>query len=178
MKSKTLALLKPAIVLTAICIVSALLLAVVNSLTAPVIAEAERQKQLQTLGIVLPEANGFEEIELENAPATVKKLYKETDGKGYALLMTAQSGYHTLEFTLGIDSEGKIAGLSFTTPFHSGGNAGLGSDLTTFLDSYIGVSADLSGSVDKVTNATNSSNAMRAALSDAFALIESLQGGA
>ena len=91
--------------------------------------------------------------------------------------MKAESGYHTIEFSLGIDAEGKIAGLSFTTPFHSGGNAGLGSALQTFIDSYIGVPKDLSGSVDKVTNASKSSAAVRGALSDAFDLIDRLEGG-
>ena len=178
MKSKTLTLLKPAIVLTVICLTTALLLSVVNHFTAPVIAKKEQEKYLATLGVVLPAAEGFEEIELKNAPKTVKAVYKETSGKGYALLMQAESGYHTLEFSLGIDAESKISGISFTTPFHSAGNAGLGNALETFLDSYIGVKEDLSGSVDKVTNATNSSAAMRAAMADAFALIESLKGGA
>ena len=99
MKSKTLTLLKPAIVLTVICLAAALLLSVVNHFTAPVIAQKEQEKYLATLGVVLPEAKGFEEIELENAPKTVKAVYKETSGKGYALLMQAESGYHTLEFS-------------------------------------------------------------------------------
>lgn len=178
MKSKTLALLKPAIVLTVICIVSAALLAVVNKFTAPLIEKAEHDKQMATLGVVLPEAEGFKELKIENAPKTVKKVYKETSGKGYALLMTAQSGHHTLEFSLGIDAEGKIAGLKMTSTFYSGGDSGLGSALPTFLDSYKGVGKDLEGSVDKVSNATKSSIAMRNAMADAFKLVEDLKGGA
>lgn len=178
MKNKTLALLKPAIVLTLICIVSALLLAVVNKFAAPLIEKAEHDKQMATLGVVLPEAEGFKELKIENAPKTVKKVYKETSGKGYALLMTAQSGYHTLEFSLGIDAEGKIAGLKMTSTFHSGGDSGLGNALPTFLDSYKGVGKDLEGSVDKITDATRSSNAMRNAMADAFKLVEGLKGGA
>ncbi len=178
MNQKTLAALKPAIVLTAICMVAALLLAFVNSVTAPIIEKANKDKQLATLGVVLPGAEGFEELSLEQKPATVQKIYKETTGKGYALLMAAESGYHTLQFSLGIDAEGKIAGLSVTSTFHSGGDAGFGSALPTFLDSLIGKGADLSGAVDKVTNASRSSAAMRGAISDAFALVESLKGGA
>lgn len=178
MKSKTLALLKPAIVLTVICIVSAALLAVVNKFAAPLIEKAEHDKQMATLGVVLPEAEGFKELKIENAPKTVKKVYKETSGKGYALLMTAQSGHHTLEFSLGIDAEGKIAGLKMTSTFYSGGDSGLGNTLPTFLDSYKGVGKDLEGSVDKITDATRSSNAMRNAMADAFKLVEGLKGGA
>jgi hypothetical protein len=178
MKSKTLTLLKPAVVLTAICLAAALLLSAVNHFTAPIIEQKEQEKYLATLGVVLPEAEGFEEIKLENAPKTVKAVYKETSGKGYALLMQAASGYHTLEFSLGIDAQGKIAGISMTSTFHSGGDSGLGKDLPAFLDSFKGVGEDLKGSADKVTNATKSSAAMRAAMADAFALVETLKGGA
>ncbi len=178
MNSKTLTLLKPAIVLTLICLAAALALSVVNHFTAPVIAEKEQEKYLATLGVVLPEAKGFEEIELESAPKTVKAVYKETSGKGYALLMEAESGYHTLNFSLGIDAEGKISGISVTSTFHSAGDSGLGNALSTFLDSFKGVGKDLSGSVDKVTNATRSSAAMRAAMADAFTTVENLKGGA
>ena len=178
--SKTLALLKPAIVLTLICIVSAALLATVNKFTGPEIGRREDQQLNDTFLAVLPDAKdaGFEEIKVENAPASVKQVCKAKNGAGYALLMTAQSGYHTLEFSIGIDSEGKIAGVSMISPIHSGGNAAFGESLPIFLDSYKGVGKDLEGSVDKVTNATKSSIAMRAAMADAFALVERLKGGA
>ena len=51
-------------------------------------------------------------------------------------------------------------------------------DLPAFLDSFKGVGEDLKGSADKVTNATKSSAAMRGAMADAFALVETLKGGA
>ncbi len=178
MKSKTLALLKPAIVLTVICIVSALLLAAVNKFTASEIEKAEHDKQMATLGVVLPEADGFDPVKNITLPGTVKQVFKATNGAGYALLMTAESGYHTLEFSLGIDAEGKIAGLKMISTFHSTGDSGLGKELPAFLDSYKGVGAELEGSLDKVSNATRSSVAIRSAMADAFALVEDLKGGA
>lgn len=180
MKSKTLALLKPAIVLTLICIVSALLLAVVNKFTAPEIAHREDQQLSDTFLAVLPDAKdaGFDLVEVDNAPATVKQVCKAKNGAGYALLMTAQSGYHTLEFSIGIDSEGKIAGVSMISPIHSGGNAAFANSLPDFLNSYKGVGKDLAGSVDEVSGATKSSIAIRSAMADAFKLVESLKGGA
>ena len=177
MKSKTLEFLKPAIVLTVICMISAVLLSVVNYFTAPVIEAAERDKQLATLGVVLADAEGFDELSVAELPKTVKTVYKETSGKGYALLMEAESGYHTITFTLGVDANGKIAGVSVTSTFHSGGDSGIAQALRTFLDSYVGVGAGLEGGVDKVSNASKSSAAMRAAMEDALALVDSLKGG-
>ena len=178
MNRKTLASLKPAIVLTAICMVAALLLAVINTLTAPEIEKYENDKLIATFEEVFPGASGFEKLSTKGAPQTVKEAYKEESGMGYAFLMTAQSGYHTLQFSLGIDNEGKIMGVSMISTIHSGGDAAFSHSLPTFLDSYKGVGADLSGSVDKVSGATKSSAAMRAAMADAFAYVESLKGGA
>ena len=175
---KTLATLKPAIVLTVICIVSALVLAVVNKFAAPKIEDMEQTKLKETFSSVRPGAEGFEELSVKGAPETIKRIAKETSGKGYALLLTAQSGYHTLEFSMGIDNEGKITGVSMISSIHSGGNAAFANSLPVFLDSYKGVGKDLAGSVDKVSGATKSSIAMRAAMADAFSYVESLKGGA
>lgn len=175
--NKTLALLKPAIVLTVICLVSALLLAVVNRFTAPEIERMEQNKLTKTFSTVLPGAAGFEELSTKNAPKSIKKICKETGGKGYALLLTAQSGYHTLEFSMGIDQDGKITGVSMISPIHSGGNAAFTNSLPAFLDSFKGVGKDLSGSVDKVSGASKSSAAMRTAMTEAFSYVETLKKG-
>ena len=111
MNQKTLASLKPAIVLTTICMVAALLLSVVNALTSSEIEKQENDKLIAAFEEVLPGATGFEKLNTKDAPKTVKEAYKEKSGMGYALLMTAQSGYHTLEFSLGMDNEGKITGV-------------------------------------------------------------------
>ena len=178
MNKKTIASLKPAIVLTAICMVAALLLAVVNALTASEIQKQENDNLIAAFEEVFPGASGFEKINTKGAPKTVKEAYKEKSGMGFAFLMTAQSGYHTLEFSLGIDNEGRITGISMISAIHSGGNAAFVNSLPTFLDSYKGVSADLAGSMDKVSGATKSSAAMRGAMADAFAYAETLKGGA
>jgi Na+-translocating ferredoxin:NAD+ oxidoreductase RnfG subunit len=169
--------LKPAIVLTMICVVAALLLAVVNKFTAPKITNREQQALKETFSAVLPGAEGFEELSTKKAPASIKRICKETSGKGYALLLTAQSGYHTLEFSMGIDNEGKITGIAMISTIHSGGNAAFASSLPLFLDSYKGVGKDLKGSVDKVSGATKSSVAMRTAMAEAFSYVETLKEG-
>ncbi len=176
--NKTLALLKPAIVLTVICLVSAVLLAVVNKFTAPTIAQKEKEKQLATLSVVLPKAEGFEELKNVKAPKTVQSVYKETSGKGYALLMETETGFETLTFSIGIDAEGKIAGIKITSVFYSAGDSGKETAIKNCIDSYIGSGKDGVKDGMIISGATKSSKAMQSAIADAVSVVEGLKGGA
>ncbi len=177
MSKKNLAAFKPAIVLTVICMAAALVLATVNYFAAPVIAQREAEKQLATLSVVLPDAKGFEQLKTDGAPKTVQAVYKETTGQGYAILCTAESGYHTMTFSLGIDEAGKIAGLEMTSVFYSAGDSGKEGAIADLIDSYIGQSSSENGKILSGV-ASKSSLAMKNAVADAFAYVQALKGGA
>ena len=51
--------LYPAIVLSSICVIAALLLSVINMFTAPIIKDRENQKAQAALSAVLPEGKNF-----------------------------------------------------------------------------------------------------------------------
>ena len=70
----------PSIALTSICLVVALLLAAVNTITGPIIKAAADNKANETLLVVLPDGESFEEVDLSTValPAVVTKAYKET----------------------------------------------------------------------------------------------------
>lgn len=177
MNKKFLTAWKPAIVLTAICIAAALVLATVNLFAAPIIEEREKAEQLATLSVVLPDAKDFEQLKTDGAPATVTAVYRETTGQGYALLCTAESGYHTMTFSLGIDEYGKIAGLEMTSVFYSAGDSGKEGAIKDVIDSYIGQPDTENGKILSGV-ASKSSAAMKNAIADAFAYVEGLKGGA
>ena len=106
----------PTVVLSVICVAVALLLAVVNMVTKPIIDKAANDKANATLTVVLPEGESFEEIDLSTVelPASVTKAYKETNGKGYVFEMSV-SGYKSgLVIMCGVDAEGKITGSKYT----------------------------------------------------------------
>ena len=108
--------IRPTVVLSVICVAVALLLAVVNVVTKPIIDKAANDKANATLTIVLPEGESFEEIDLSTVelPASVTKAYKETNGKGYVFEMSV-SGYKSgLVIMCGVDAEGKITGSKYT----------------------------------------------------------------
>ena len=102
---------KPTIVLGAICLISALLLALVNMITGPVIEAAQHAAANAALAEVLPDGKNFEEITLDQKYDSVKavgltKGYK-ADG-GYVFQATVTGKSSGLIIMCGIDSEGKV----------------------------------------------------------------------
>lgn len=177
MNKQTFKTLKPAIVLTAICMAAALLLATVYYFAAPEIARREKEKQLATLSVVLSDAEDFELLKISGAPKAIKEAYKETTGQGYAFLCTAESGYHTMTFSIGIDEEGKIAGLKMTSVFHSSGDSGKETAIKNCMDSYIGQSTAENGAILNGV-ATYSSSALKTAIAEVLTYAAALKGGA
>ena len=103
--------IKSILVLVVICSVTALLLALTNSFTSPIIEEAEAQAALAALAEVLPGGEGFSEVDLSahTLPATVKKAYKASNG-GYVIELET-SGYASgMKLMYGVTADGAIAG--------------------------------------------------------------------
>ena len=103
--------LMPTIVLGTICVVVALLLSVVNLVTAPIIEAQRNAAANEALLVVMPDGENFEEIDvstLENSVIT--NAYKETTGKGYVFRVTSTGYKSGMVVMVGIDSEGKITG--------------------------------------------------------------------
>ena len=71
-------------VLLLICIVASALLAYTNSVTAPIIAASEEEAARQARIAVLPEADDFEEIQVDGLPDSITQVlsHEETVGLG------------------------------------------------------------------------------------------------
>ncbi len=156
--------IKSAIVLTAICLVVTLLLGVLNYITAPIIAEANKAATLASFYKVLPEAEDFEEVEMPaGAPETVQSIYKDTAGTGYAISLATSSQYSSSDMliTVGIGADGIIKNVVLTSYTES---KDFGAD---YPSTYIGQDSSLSG-VDIVAGVTYSSTAFKNAVQDAY----------
>ena len=157
----------PIIVLVLICAIMSGLLAFTNSVTAPIIEEAERKANEEARLEVLPDAGSFEKVDGE-LPDAITGVFKATNDAGYvfSLTTTGYGGKNTLKMTIGIDMEGKITDTKVLS--HSE-TAGLGSKITTdaFKSQFPGKDASLEG-VDNISGATFSSNYYRAAIADAY----------
>ncbi len=169
MKAKRMnASLKSLIVLFSICLVIAVAMAAINEITAPKIAAAEAAAEQAALQKVLPEAEGFEQVEGDYAE-TVASVWKATNGCGYAVMLSAK-GYDSskpMSVAVGLDGEGRI--LSCFVVSASGETTGIGTKVTeeSFLSQFAGKDEALTG-VDAISGATISSSAFIDAMSDAF----------
>lgn len=157
--------IKSVVVLTAICLVVAVLLAYTNSITAPIIEANKAAKASGSLLEVMPEATGFEDITatLANLPATVKEVHKETSGLGHVMILgtTTQFSSDEMGITVAIGADGKISNVLLTGYYES---KDFGAD---YPSTYIGQDSALGG-VDTVAGTTFSSTAFKDAITDAF----------
>ncbi len=169
--------IKSILVLTVICIVVGAMLAVTNHITAPIIAEANRKKALESCFVVMKEANDFEEVSVEGleVPSTIKNIYKEKEGKGYVFKMETTGYKSGLVIMCGINSDGKITGVT-TISSEETANIGKKTEDEAYESQYIGKDQALKG-VEKITGATITSTAYKKAIQDAFTAYDTVKGG-
>lgn len=162
---------KSLIVLLAICLIIAVAMAAINLVTAPKIAEAERQAEQEALRDVLADAVGFETVVGDYAES-VDAVYRDTAGSGYAVMLSAK-GYDSsnpMQIAAGFDADGRL--LKCVVVSANGETSGIGTKVTeeSFLSQFSGARSDLDG-VDTISGATISSTAFVKAVEDAFAAV-------
>ena len=112
--------LYPAIVLSSICVIAALLLSVINMFTAPIIKDRENQKAQAALSAVLPEGKNFTPLTLDDTyPPAITEAYK-ADG-GFVFRSSGAGKMGTIVVMIGIDTEGKIVGTEVISEKESAG---------------------------------------------------------
>ena len=168
----------PIIVLVLICVVMSGLLALTNSATAPIIAEAERKANEEARLEVLPQADSFLQVEQAGLPEAVREVYQAQNGAGYTFSITTQGygGKNTLKMAVGIDMDGKITGVKVLSHKET---AGLGSKIAAdegFYGQFPGLDAAGAAAADTISGATFSSNYYKAAIADAFTAFDAVKG--
>ena len=155
--------LKSVISLTTICAVVALLMALTNFITAPIIEEQEKNAVGEAFKTVLPEGEGFEAVDLSKyeLPSTVEEAYSEKNG-GFAFKLRTAGYGSDLVLMCGINNEGAVAGVSYIS-----GNETLGVE-TTYGENLKDATADTIEAVETVAGATKTSTAMKSAVKDAL----------
>ena len=164
----------PVAVLTAICVVVAALLGVVNMLTAPIIEAAEAQKVYDSFRNVLDGV--YEDADVpENAPNSVTAMYKVTDndGKllGHVATVTVKGYADNISVTVGVDADGKVTKAEVTASAETHGKAGM----KNYTDNFAGLDAAGVAEVDTFSGATISSTAIRGAILDAVNAITGVE---
>ena len=150
-----------------ICAVTAGLLAGVNGITAPIIAELNAAATQEAISAVLPGGFDSEITDYADASGIVSKVYQGANG--YALEVGPGGFDNTITMMVGVDNEGKVLGISIVNHTET---AGLGAvaDADTpkgvaFREQFIGTSGSVSvtkdgGMMDAITGATITSRAI------------------
>ena len=168
--------LKSIIVLSCICLVVAVLMGAVNYITSPVISDNEEKKVQDSLKSVMPDATGFTQLEElpENAPKTVKAVYRDKEETGFAVSVATESSYSSnpMTFTVALDNDGKIIAVTLT-----GYSETKDFGKETYPQTYVGADASSVEGVDLCSGVTYSSTAFKEAMKDVFTTFDMIGGG-
>lgn len=156
--------------------VSALVLAVVNSLTADIIAaraEAERQAAMTS---VSPEATVFSELYSEDTTIDgITGAYDGTTFVGYCVEVSPNGFGGPISMIVGVDDGGSVTGVAILEHDET---PGLGSkaDSPEFLDQYLDKSGSITvndgeNSIDAITGATITSKAVTEGVNTALTAV-------
>lgn len=167
--------LEPILVLSLICLVVSGALALTYRLTEPVVANAAQRRTEEVRAEIIPDADGFESLDIEGLPPSISEVFKSSDGAGYIITVVTGGYGGDMKIILGINPDGMI--IHSKVLEHSE-TKGLGSMIEEawFTDKFIGLDKSRLGDVDAITGATISSRAYMKALSDAFEAFEAVTG--
>lgn len=164
--------IKSTVVLVCICAVMAVLLAVTNAITAPIIKANQEKGANEALLQVMPDGKSFEKIDVSSytLPATVTEVYKEESG-GYVITLKT-AGYNSdMVIMCGVNADGTISGVVCLSS-----NETLGYE-KTFGANFIGKDVAGVDAVDTVSGATKTTAAYKNAIKDALNTAVILGGG-
>jgi electron transport complex protein RnfG len=163
----------PLLVLTVICLVVSGALAMMNSITYPIISSAAAERAQVSMIETVPNAAGFEPVELsqiEELPASIREIYRTTNDVGYVFIASVNGFSGNIVVICGIDSDGNI--IKSSTLSHTE-TKGIGTiiEQESFLGSFNGLDSRLEG-IDTVAGATISTRAYIHAIEDIFIAFE------
>ena len=169
--------LKPALSLLIITVGVALLLAIVNHITADKIEENAYTKKMQAIEKIYPDIDTYDDVSTEYATDCVQSIgsVKNADGEwlGYFVEVTPQGFKDVISMIVGVDKNGRVIDVVCLSASET---AGIGTKATSDsnLKKYAGLDSSSVGSVDTITGATISSKAVRHGIEDACKSIENI----
>ncbi len=175
-------MVKPTLVLTAICLVVSLLVAATQFITADAIKEQEIAIAEASKKAVMHYAWEFKEIESDEYTAS---LALNEDGKtiGYVITTSAKGYGGQVQVMTGIDIKGAVTGVEILSEQETEG-LGKKANKPDFRNKYIGknverynvvkIKAKEEGDIVAITGATVTTNAVTNAVNEAKAVFEKI----
>ncbi len=133
-----------ALTLAIISGISALLLALVNDVTAPVIEENRNKQTLELYSELFPEMTDYEDASVENDNIdSIINVSKDDEQIGLICSATGRNGYGTITALFGFDLENNIVGVQYSNFNQTPGFGDKVKDQNYVKNQYIGDNASL-----------------------------------
>lgn len=163
---------KSTLVLVGICAVMAVLLALTNAITAPIIEKNAAAAANEALLEVMPDGEGFEKMEFdaEALPKTITEVYKEANG-GYVFRLKTTGYSSDFIIMCGVKADGTVSGAVCLSSTETLGHE------KTFGANFTGKDVAGVDAVDTISGATKTTEAYRNAIKDALNAAIILGGG-
>ena len=160
-------------VLVCICVVITSLLAVTNSITAPIIEKNNNASANEALLEVMPNGSGFEKVDISgySLPSTVTEVHKETSGVGYVVKLVTAGYGPNMVIMCGVSSDGIVTGAVCLSS-----NETLSKE-KTYGENFANKDAAAVDAVDTLAGATKTTAAYKNAVKDALNTVVILGGG-
>lgn len=185
MKMDVKEILKPTLILTLIATVVTALLVLTNGVTKDKIAQLQAQAEDEAKLAVLPEADGFEEKNVD-VDGTSRTYFEATNGAGY-VFSTSSKGYGgSVVVMTGISADGEVTGVKLTSQNETPGLGQKALD-ASYTDQYLmalpegGFAVkkdDPAGQIDAIAGATITSRAVTNSVNAAIDAYNAITGGA
>ena len=176
-------ILKLTFILFLICAITAGILGVVNEVTKDRIYMQKNAKTIEAFSVVLA-SDRYEEVEFDRAAfPTVDTVSRADNGSGYVVQSTFSGAQGSITMVVGVDNDYKCTGISIIEHSETSGlgaNAASSADVgVKFREQFIGQGEDIAlskagGSIEALTGATITSNAVTEATATSIAVVKSL----
>ena len=163
---------KSIVVLVCICAAVAILMAITNTFTSPIISKNESAKANAALLEVMPDGGSFEKIDISTytLPSTVTEAYKAENG-GYVIKLKTTGYSSGFVIMCGVNADGTVSGAVCLASTET-----LGKE-QTYGENFVGKNADGVAAVEIISGATKTTDAYRSAVQDALNAAIILGGG-
>lgn len=173
--------LKAAAAFVLVCGAMVLALVGINAATQAAAARSEAAERTERLRSVMPAAQSFSEIWFDRSMAEeVLAAFSDSGLEGYCVTVTSQGFGGEMELLVGVDVNGRVTGVSILD--HSEVMELGGAEWESFLGRFLGRSGTIringsNNSVEAVSGATMSSQAVADGVNAALAAVANLEGG-
>lgn len=166
------------LVLFAIAAVTALLLGLINMITAPYIAANDQATKDAAMEAVLPSPVGYTAVEYTGDDASIDAIYSAGDA-GYVVEVSPSGSFSgTFTIMVGVDPSGACTGMEVVSTAETSG-LGANASKATFKDQFVGATGSVAvtkdgGAIDAITGATITSRCASNGVTSAIAAAVSM----